>query len=235
MLGKEFPTARVLRMDADTTRAKDGYEQILSKFANEEADILVGTQMIVKGHDFGKVTLVGVLAADLSLHSGDYRAGERTFQLLTQAAGRAGRSKLPGEVVIQTYQPDNYTIIHAANQDYKGFYEEEMSYRDLMMYPPAAHMMAVLVLSNDEMTGEEHIRELADRARARFKESSPRIIGPAPASVGKINDVFRYVFYVKHRNYQTLVDIKDDLEDFINSANWSNDSVQFDFNPMNNY
>jgi primosomal protein N' (replication factor Y) len=235
MLVKEFPTARVLRMDADTTRAKDGYEQILSKFANEEADILVGTQMIVKGHDFGKVTLVGVLAADLSLHSGDYRAGERTFQLLTQAAGRAGRSKLPGEVVIQTYQPDNYTIIHAANQDYKGFYEEEMSYRDLMMYPPVAHMMAVLVLSNDEMTGNEHIRELADRARLRYGEKKPRIIGPAPASVGKINDVFRYVFYVKHRDYQTLVDIKDDLEDFINSANWSNDSVQFDFNPMNNY
>ena len=127
MLLKEFPKARVLRMDADTTKSKDSYEKILSQFANEEADILVGTQMIVKGHDFPKVTLVGVIAADMSLHVGDYRAAERTFQLLTQAAGRAGRSTLPGEVVIQTYQPDHYAVVHAANQDYEGFYEEEIS------------------------------------------------------------------------------------------------------------
>jgi primosomal protein N' (replication factor Y) len=169
------------------------------------------------------------------MYSGDYRAGERTFQLLTQAAGRAGRSKLAGEVVIQTYQPDNYTIVHAANQDYKGFYEEEMSYRGLMMYPPAAHMMAVLVLSNDEMTGNEHINELADRAKLRFEDKKPRIIGPASASVGKINDVFRYIFYVKHKDYQVLVDIKNDLENFINNLNWNSDSVQFDFNPMSSY
>jgi primosomal protein N' (replication factor Y) len=235
MLNREFPTARVLRMDADTTRNKDGYEQILSKFANEEADILVGTQMIVKGHDFAHVTLVGVLAADMSMHEGDYRAGERTFQLLTQAAGRAGRSTLSGEVVIQTYQPDHYTIVHAANQDYKGFYEEEMSYRDLMMYPPAAQMMAVLVLSNDEISGEEHARELADRARALFADKCPHIIGPAPASVGRINDVYRYIFYIKHRDYHVLVDIKDDLEEYINTKKWNSDSVQFDFNPMSNY
>jgi primosomal protein N' (replication factor Y) len=235
MLNREFPTARVLRMDADTTRSKDGYENILSKFANEEADILVGTQMIVKGHDFARVTLVGVLAADMSMHEGDYRAGERTFQLLTQAAGRAGRSSLPGEVVIQTYQPDHYTIVHAANQDYKGFYEEEMSYRDLMMYPPAAHMMAVLVLANDEVSGGEHIRGLADRARMGFLDKKPRILGPSPASIGKINDVYRYIFYIKHRDYHVLVDIKDDLEDYINTMNWNSDSVQFDFNPMSSY
>jgi primosomal protein N' (replication factor Y) len=235
MLNKVFPTARVLRMDADTTRNKDGYEQILSKFANKEADILVGTQMIVKGHDFAHVTLVGVLAADMSMHEGDYRAGERTFQLLTQAAGRAGRSKLSGEVVIQTYQPDHYTIVHAANQDYKGFYEEEMSYRDLMMYPPAAQMMAVLVLSNDEISGDKHSKELADRAKALFGDKRPNVIGPAPASVGRINDVYRYIFYIKHRDYQVLVDIKDDLEDYINTKKWNSDSVQFDFNPMSNY
>jgi primosomal protein N' (replication factor Y) len=235
MLNREFPSARVLRMDADTTRSKDSYENILSKFANEEADILVGTQMIVKGHDFAKVTLVGVLAADMSMHEGDYRAGERTFQLLTQAAGRAGRSTLAGEVVIQTYQPDHYTIVHAANQDYKGFYEEEMSYRDLMMYPPAAHMMAILVLSKDEISGEEHIRELADMARANFTNLKPRIIGPAPASIGKINDVYRYIFYIKHRDYHVLVDIKDFLEDYIDTKKWTNSDVQFDFDPMNNY
>lgn len=235
LLHKEFPTARVLRMDADTTKKKESYEQILSQFANEEADILVGTQMIVKGHDFAKVTLVGILAADLSLHAGDYRAGERTFQLLTQAAGRAGRSTLPGEVVIQTYQPEHYTVIHAANQDYEAFYEEEIAYRDLMLYPPAAHMMAVLILSADELTGMEHARELADRVKSAFAQQKPKIIGPSAAAVGKINDVYRNVIYIKHREYQVLVDIKDELEHFINTAQWVKDSVQFDFNPMNNY
>ena len=235
LIHKEFPAARVLRMDADTTRNKDSYEQILSQFANEEADILVGTQMIVKGHDFAKVTLVGILAADMSLHTGDYRAGERTFQLLTQAAGRAGRSVLPGEVVIQTYQPDHYTIIHAANQDYEGFYAEEMSYRDLMMYPPAAHMMAVLVLSADALTGAGHAQELVERTKRQFGGERSVIIGPAEASIGKINDVYRYIFYIKHRNYQVLTAIKDELEDFIGRMQWNADSVQFDFDPMRNY
>lgn len=235
LIHKEFPTARTLRMDADTTKNKDSYEQILSQFANEEADILVGTQMIVKGHDFAKVTLVGILAADMSLHSGDYRAGERTFQLLTQAAGRAGRSALAGEVVIQTYQPEHYTIIHAANQDYEGFYEEEISYRDLMMYPPVAHMMAVLVLSADGSTGAGHAQELVDRTKRQFSDKNLVIIGPTEASIGRINDIYRYIFYIKHRNYQVLVDIKDDLESFINKKQWNTDSVQFDFDPISNY
>lgn len=235
LINKEFPSARVLRMDADTTKNKDGYEKILSQFANEEADILVGTQMIVKGHDFAKVTLVGVLAADMSLHMGDYRAGERTFQLLTQAAGRAGRSLMNGEVVIQTYQPENYTIIHAANQDYKSFYEEEIAYRDLMLYPPVAHMMAVLVLSEDEITGAGRARELVDRISALFADDKPKVIGPSAASVGKINDIYRHVFYVKHKDYQILVNVKDELESYINSEQWNKDSVQFDFNPINAY
>ncbi|MDE7321484.1 MAG: primosomal protein N' [Lachnospiraceae bacterium] len=235
LLHKEFPAARVLRMDADTTRNKDSYEQILSQFANEEADILVGTQMIVKGHDFAKVTLVGILAADMSLHAGDYRAGERTFQLLTQAAGRAGRSALSGEVVIQTYQPEHYAIIHAANQDYEGFYEEEMSYRDLMMYPPAAHMMAVLILSSDALTGAGHAQELAEQAKRMSGDARPLIIGPTEASIGKINDVFRYIFYIKHRDYHVLTEIKDALEAYIDTMRWNTESVQFDFDPMRNY
>ncbi len=238
LLHKEFPSARVLRMDADTTKNKDSYERILSQFANEEADILVGTQMIVKGHDFAKVTLVGILAADMSLHAGDYRAGERTFQLLTQAAGRAGRSSLSGEVVIQTYQPEHYTIIHAAKQDYEGFYNAEMAYRDLMMYPPAAHMMAVLVLSDKEAIGSEHAKMLVNRAKDRIQKlnrTETMVIGPTEASIGKINDVYRYIFYVKNRDYQVLVALKDDLEHFINKMQWNTDSVQFDFDPINNY
>ena len=129
---KRFPKARVLRMDLDTTRAKDGHEKILEAFVNEEADVLVGTQMIVKGHDFPNVTLVGVLAADMSLYSDDYRAGERTFQLLTQAAGRAGRGTKAGEAVIQTYSPEHYAVTTAAAQDYEAFYQEEIKYREFM-------------------------------------------------------------------------------------------------------
>ncbi len=235
LLNKEFPQARVLRMDADTTRTKDGYEKILSAFANEEADILIGTQMIVKGHDFAKVTLVGILAADMSLYANDFRAGERTFQLLTQAAGRAGRSSLAGEVVIQTYQPEHYAIVHAANQDYRGFFEEEISYRDMIMYPPAAHMMAVLILSGEESTGAQHSKELADCAGKCSLGKKPSLIGPSSASVGKINDVYRFVFYIKHSDYDVLVYIKDALEQFIADRQWNSDSVQFDFNPMSHY
>ena len=134
---KAFPQARILRMDADTTKGKDGHAEILRAFGKHEADILIGTQMIVKGHDFPGVTLVGILAADLSLHVSDYRAAERTFQLLTQAAGRAGRGLDPGEVVIQTYDPEHYAITCAARQDYTGFYTQEMAYRRMAGYPPA--------------------------------------------------------------------------------------------------
>ena len=152
-LHKMFPQARVLRMDADTTRTRESYEKILAAFARGDADILVGTQMIVKGHDFPAVTLVGVLAADLSLSMSDYRAGERTFQLLTQAAGRAGRGSRPGEVVIQTYQPDHYSIQYAARQDYEGFYKEELTYRQLLSYPPASHILAVQFYSKKQEEG----------------------------------------------------------------------------------
>ena len=143
VLEKDFPEARVLRMDFDTTRTKDSYEKDGS-FSRHEADILVGTQMIVKGHDFPDVTLVGVIAADLSLNMDDYHCGERTFQLLTQAVGRAGRGVKPGHAVIQTYQPEHYSIRAAATQDYAEFYKEEMGYRLLMDYPPAAHIMTIL-------------------------------------------------------------------------------------------
>ena len=152
---KMYPMARTLRMDMDTTTGKDGHEKILSAFANHEADILIGTQMIVKGHDFPDVTLVGVLAADMSLYSGDYMASERTFQLLTQAAGRAGRADTPGEVVIQTYTPDNYSVEMAAKQDYIGFYNEEILYRQLMEYPPVLNMLKVSLSSKKEDELEE--------------------------------------------------------------------------------
>ena len=234
-LKKEFPTARILRMDADTTKSKEGYETILSAFANEEADILVGTQMIVKGHDFPKVTLVGMLAADLSLHVGDYRAAERTFQLLTQAAGRAGRSSLPGEVVIQSYNPEHYAITYAAKQDYEGFYQEEITYRDLMMYPPVGHMLAVLILTPEEQQGQEMAISLTDEVKQKLTGKRIQVIGPAPASIGKINDVYRKIFYIKSNDYALLVLAKDVMERYILLKQWNTDFVQFDFDPMSGY
>ncbi len=233
---REFPKARVLRMDADTTRTKESYEKILSAFADEKADILLGTQMIVKGHDFPNVTLVGVLAADLSLNQNDYRAGERTFQLLTQAAGRAGRGEKPGEVVIQTYQPEHYSIVHAAKQDYQGFYEEEIAYRDLLQYPPVAHMLAVLIVSQIQEQGKILSEEMTDLVNREMKEwDGLRVIGPTDAAISKLNDLYRHIFYVRHEDYQVLVEAKDRLETFCKKQELKNQTVQFDFDPMSTY
>lgn len=229
---KMYPKARTLRMDADTTKKKESYEEILSRFLDHEADILIGTQMIVKGHDFKNVTLMGVLAADMSLFAADYRAPEKTFDLLTQAAGRAGRGDKPGDVVIQTYQPDHYAISFSVDQDYEGFYEEEIGYRDLMDYPPAAHMLSVLVTGADEKACEALAANLAMGVREHFKTL---VIGPAPASVSKINDVYRQVFYLKHKSYDALVEIKDFLEAALSTRKQFKESVFFDFDPQNGY
>lgn len=240
-LKEMYPTARVLRMDADTTKKKDSYEEILSAFANGEADVLIGTQMIVKGHDFPNVTMVGIIAADMSLSVGDYRASERTFQLLTQAAGRAGRGEKPGEVVIQTYQPEHYSVIHAANQDYESFYQEEILYRELPGYPPAAHMLAVQIFSKEESGAKRLAEKLSGYVKTGTSQEQihkpgdnpVQIIGPAPASIGKINDVFRFVFYVKCKDYDKLVEIKDYLEEKVQKMELKRESVQYDFDPMN--
>lgn len=243
-LKEMFPGVRTLRMDADTTRTKDSYEQILTAFSNGEADVLIGTQMIVKGHDFPKVTLVGVLAADLSLSVGDYRAGERTFQLLTQAVGRAGRGELPGEAVIQTYQPEHYAVVHAANQDYESFYQEEILYREMLSYPPAAHMLAVQIFAKEEESGKRLAKRLADVVKSSEDagqepvgtgQAAERltVMGPSAAAIGKVNDIFRFVFYIKHAKYDKLVEIKDMLEENIKVWAPRQESVQFDFDPVN--
>lgn len=239
-LKERYPGVRVLRMDADTTRDKGSYENILSAFAAGDADVLIGTQMIVKGHDFPNVTLVGVLAADLSLAAGDYRAGERTFQLLTQAAGRAGRGTLPGEVVIQTYQPEHYSVVHAARQDYEGFYEEEILYRRLLRYPPVCHMMAVQIFSKEEEKGAELAEALAGLARTYEEQGLPperrlQVIGPAAAALGKLHDIFRFVFYVKEEKYDKLIELKDALEGHVQSLQLKNELMQIDFDPVNTF
>ena len=233
LIKAEFPNARVLRMDMDTTKEKDGHEKILETFANEEADILIGTQMIVKGHDFPNVTLVGVLAADMSLYADDYRAGERTFQLLAQAAGRAGRGREKGQVVIQTYSPDHYAIETAAGQNYDAFYEEEIAYRKLMGYPPAEHLLAILLAGEDEVlleTAGEYLKKYAEKVNRQ----QIAIIGPASPYVGKVNDVYRRVLYLKHADYEALTHMKDKLEQYIEiNSGFAKLRIQFDFNPMN--
>ena len=164
LVQKEFPEARILRMDRDTTSGKDDMGRILQTFSEGGADILIGTQMIVKGHDFANVTLVGILAADLSLFAGDYQSSERTFQLLTQAAGRAGRGDRPGEVIIQTYQPEHYCIQTAAAQDYDSFYSQEIRFRQMLHYPPDRQMMVMLAEGeHDQQTGQavQKLREIA--------------------------------------------------------------------------
>ncbi len=244
-----FPEARVLRMDADTTRKKGDYEAILAAFSNGEADILIGTQMIVKGHDFKNVTLVGVIAADLSLYASDYRAGERTFQLLVQAVGRAGRGQKKGYAVIQTYQPEHYSLQHCITQDYNGFYEEEISYRELLDYPPAYHMLAILVTGKDESITVGFAKMLADEILRKHTEKTAgdtnhgetdipvRLIGPAPAGIGKINDLYRQVIYIKHTKEEALVESKDTAERLLkqNEEQMRDVFVYFDLDPVQGY
>ena len=233
LVKKRFPEAKILRMDMDTTRQKDAHEKILEAFANEAADILVGTQMIVKGHDFPNVTLVGVLAADMSLYTDDYRSGERTFQLLTQAAGRAGRGERPGDVVIQTYDPGHYAIEAAAAQDYEMFYEQETAYREMMGYPPAENLTAVHVSCEDEELLEKGCHYLKEYI-LRIKGNVPvQVIGPASPGIDKIRDVYRRVIYLKSPRYDTLVKIKDMMEKYIEiNSGFDKMRIQFDFNPM---
>ena len=209
---KIFPHASVLRMDLDTTSGKEGHRNILEKFASHEADILIGTQMIVKGHDFADVTLVGILLADMSLHCSDYRAAEITFDLLTQAAGRAGRGDRKGNVVIQTYDPEHYSIVHAARQDYDAFYDEEMGYRELMGYPPSNHMMAVRISCADANLATKLSDELY---KLTSVDDRVNIIGPADAAVYKINDIYNRVIYYKCRDYALLIQIKDIIENYL--------------------
>lgn len=234
---RKFPQARVLRMDMDTTKNKGGHEKILSKFADEEADIMIGTQMIVKGHDFANVTLVGIILADLTLFQNDYRAGERTFDLITQAAGRAGRGEQPGKVVIQTYKPEHYAIKAAAEQDYSYFYKEEEAYRGLMKYPPEWNMMVVLMVSSDEAFLDQMAEDICDYIRScSVDDRNMKIIGPSAPVIAKIRDIYRRVVYIKNYRYNELVVLKDRIEQYISEKKEVQDlSLQFDFNPLNMY
>ena len=194
-----FPDARVLRMDTDTTSKKGGHEEILEKFSKGEADILLGTQMVTKGLDFPDVTLVGVLAADTSLSLDDFRAGERSFSLLTQVCGRAGRGFIPGRAVIQTYQPDNQVIKHAKEHDYKSFYENEIRGRYRMNYPPFCDIVSIIISSDNKEIPEAHIKEVSKFIKEYSKHETGKIymLGPMEAPVAKINNNYRFRILLK--------------------------------------
>ncbi|MBQ7506791.1 MAG: primosomal protein N' [Lachnospiraceae bacterium] len=235
MVREAFPGARILRMDTDTTRGKEGHERILGAFSRHEADILIGTQMIVKGHDFPTVTLVGILAADMSLYAPDFHAGERTFQLLTQAAGRAGRGEAPGRVLIQTYQPEHYSIRCAAAQDYQSFYEEEIAFRRLMRYPPVWHFLQILSACTKEEEAERGAGIVASLVREAVGEEA-FVTGPVDAVPVKRMDLFRKVVFIKSPSYDMLVKAKDHTEScFSSREELSHILIRFDFDPMNGF
>lgn len=230
LVGREFPSARILRMDMDTTRGKEGHGAILSEFEAGEADILVGTQMIVKGHDFPNVTLMGILMADMSLNADSYRSQERTFQLITQAVGRAGRGGKAGLAVIQTYEKEHFAIQAAAAQDYDRFYQEEMAFRRLMAYPPAGSMMAVLGSAAGEETLSQGMHFLRQYIERIDPAGALRAIGPAPQTVGKIRDRYRQVIYLRHRSREALVRARNLIERYIEiNSGFSGITIEFDF------
>ncbi len=208
-----FPEARVLRMDADTTKQKGGHERILSAFREEKADILIGTQMIVKGHDFPKVTVVGLIAADLALSAPDFTAQERSFQLITQAAGRAGRGGRAGHVVIQTYQPEHYAIELACRQDYEAFYEKEMLYRRMLGYPPVEWLLTIQLAGGDE----GFLGYVAEEAVRRIRQSTARqeaeLIGPLNAGIYRIKDIYRKIVYIKHRDHDIIIQLREQFQE----------------------
>ncbi|MBA3948584.1 MAG: primosomal protein N', partial [Acidobacteria bacterium] len=191
-----LPAARVTRVDRDTVRRRGAIAGVLSQMAAREIDVLVGTQMIAKGHDFPEVTLVGVVSADVGLGMPDFRAGERTFQLLTQVSGRAGRGTRPGIALVQTLYPEHYSIQHAVDQDYGGFFESEMTFRRAMRYPPVASLINVIVRGPSEGEAMDLAADLATRVRQK-QSGDLRVLGPAPAPLSRIKGEHRVQFFVK--------------------------------------
>ncbi len=195
-LGKMFPEARIGRLDRDAVRTKREYQQVLGAFAAGALDILVGTQMVAKGHDFQRVTLVGAVSADLLLGMPDFRAAERTFQLLTQVAGRAGRGHLPGEVFVQTHYPEHYAIQHAAQQDYGSFFEKELHFRRLMGYPPFT-ALANLIVRDAKIENAIRWSKLLSTFFLPYAKQGIKVLGPAPAPLARLKREYRFQFLLK--------------------------------------
>jgi primosomal protein N'' len=208
-LKRKFPDMRIERIDRDTVQRRHDMEKILQDFSGGDIDMLVGTQMIAKGHDFPNVTLVGVISVDLGLGLPDFRSGERTFQLLTQVAGRAGRGDRPGRVLMQTYHPEHYVLRHARHQDYNGFYTEETRYRQRMGYPPYYVLASILIKHQDHSHASETAEILKRSLDAANSDKSCRTLGPAPASLARLKGEHRLQILLKAENRSKLRQVLD--------------------------
>ncbi len=229
-LTKIIPEARVIRMDVDTTRRKGSHERLLQKFSNFEADILLGTQMIAKGLDFENVTLVGVLAADSMLHLPDFRSSEKTFQLLTQVSGRAGRHELEGEVIVQTYTPEHYSIELASQYNYDQFYLHEMQLRKRFMYSPYVFMLLITVTDENEGKVNEVIFKISHMLQQKLNEKS-FILGPTPSPITRIKNRYRYQLIVKYKYEPNLSQYMQQILKYFTDEIRKNTQILIDFNP----
>jgi primosomal protein N' (replication factor Y) len=230
-LRKEFPGARIARLDRDTARTKRQYQETLGAFAGGALDILVGTQMLAKGHDFQRVTLVGVISADSSLSLPDFRAAERTFQLLTQVAGRAGRGELSGRVLIQTYYPEHYAIQDAVRQDYTAFYEREMHFRTMMAYPPLTSLANVIVRDTSLEKAIRYSRKLSEYF-SPHDGHTVRILGPASAPIARLKKEHRFQFLLKSPKRSILTRLLGGAMAFCDAQEIPQTAVLVDMDPM---
>lgn len=231
---KLFPKARVLRMDVDTTRKKDSHEQIYNAFKNGEGDILIGTQMVSKGLDFKNVTLVGILAADISLNIPDYRSSERTYQIITQVAGRAGRGDKKGKVIIQTYSPENASLNYAVNNNYEELYKEEIRVRKIMNYPPFSKILLINAQSKDEIRIKKFMHILSEKlCTLELEKKNIEILGPTPCIITKIKENYRWQIILKGKiSVEIRKIIKDTLYELTKSV-YNDIRVSMDINPNN--
>jgi primosomal protein N' (replication factor Y) len=231
---QEFAPRIALRMDQDTTIGRNAHAQILARFEQGEAQVLIGTQMIAKGHDFANVTVVGVLAADLMLGMSDFRSSERAFQLITQAAGRAGRGREPGTVVIQAYNIDDYAIRFAAAQDYPGFFRQEIAYRRLMQYPPFGSICVITVTSLQEQEAKESCERVAAACRARMADDEAfaaiQVMAPAKAPIYRIRNRYRRRLVIKGSDQGLLAAM---IMPLIEHLNFGKAAIALDFDPYN--
>ena len=234
-INKIFPKATTIRMDVDTVSKKNSHEQILEKFKNENIDILIGTQMVVKGHHFPKVTLVGVIAADGSLNIDDFRANERTFQILTQVAGRAGRGSEKGRVIIQTYNPDNFSIECAKKQDYNLFYDTEIVFRKQLKYPPFCDIILIGFTSNSEKEVMEAANKVHEYLKNRVINENIGIIlyKALPSPIDKIKNKYRWRILIKCKFSDEIINLMNDTIEEYYSLKLKNTRITIDLNPNN--
>ena len=230
---KQFPEASTIRMDIDTVTKKNSHEVILNTFKNENIDILIGTQMVVKGHHFPNVTLVGVIAADSSLNIDDYRANERTFQILTQVAGRAGRENLPGKVVIQTYNPDNFSIICAQKQNYDLFYETEIALRRQLKYPPFCDIILIGLNSYQELEIKNVSSKIYQYLEKRLNKEEFKVLRPMPCPIDKIQNRYRWRIIIKGKMTEEANEILNACLKDIYQENIKDTRIAIDINPNN--